>query len=142
MTANDEIIHELIKKYTILERELQRLSSLNPLYAIWSSNEPTTISVSPQNAYDPGDYGFLMISASTPVLLNGMTGGVDGRVMLLRLSGGSSSITLVHQSASAAVGNKISTYTGASIVLTQRQAALLIYDTVSGVSSWIVLMST
>lgn len=139
---NDQIIHDLIKKVTLMERDMERLSSLNPLYQILNTNEPSTAISASQNAYNPGDYDFLAITASTPINLNGMIGGVDGRFMLIRVSGGSSNITITHQSASAAVGNKFSTYTGASIVLAARQAALIIYDTIGGVSSWVVLMST
>lgn len=139
---NDQIIRDMLKKINELEKEQRRMASLGALYEIWNSNEPATIAVSPQNAYAPGDYGFLSLNASIAVLLNGMSGGLDGRLMLIRLAGGSSNITLVHNSGSAATANKIFTYTGANIVLTQRQAALLIYDTVSAVSGWLVLMSS
>lgn len=142
MGNNDQIIRDMLKKINDLEKELQRVAALTPLYQIWSSNEPTAITTSPQNAYAPGDYGFVAITATTAVLLNGLTGGLDGRLMLIRVSGGSSNITLVHNSGSAATANKIFTYTGANIVLTARQAALLLYDSVGGTTGWLVLMSS
>lgn len=138
---DSEIIRGLMRDIQELKAEQKRLASLVPLYEIWNSNEPATITAS-QNAYDPGDYGFLSLTASPAINLNGMTGGQNGRLLLIRLFGTSSNITLVHASGSAAAADRIYTPTAANIVLTARQSALLIYDTLGGTSGWLVLMST
>lgn len=138
--SDSEIIRNLIREIQELKNEQRRLASQVPLYEIWNSNQPATIAVSPQNAYTPGDYGFLSLNASIAVLLNGMSGGVNGRLLWVRLAGGSSNITLVHSSGSAIAANRIFTPTGANVVIAQRQSFLMIYDTVSGTTGWFVLV--
>lgn len=139
--SDAEIIRRLIRDVEGLKAEQKRLSSLVRLFEVWNTNEPAQITAS-QNAYDVGDYGFLSLTASPAINMNGMVGGVEGRLLLIRVAGGSSNITMVHQSGSAAAADRISTYTGANIALTARQAALFLYATVGGVSSWLMLMSS
>jgi len=139
--SDSEILRRLIKEVEDLKAEQARLASLIPLFPIWNSNAPAQITTS-QNSYDPGDYAFLSLSASPAININGIISGYEGRVLLIRVAGGSSNITLVHQSGSASAANRISTYTGANVALTQRQAGLFFYMTVGGVSSWLLLMSS
>jgi hypothetical protein len=83
-----------------------------------------------QNNYNPGGVNCatsttLIVSASTPVNITGLGGGVVGCIMVL-INNGTNTITLKNQSTSSAVGNQFNL--GADFALAANFAVTLKYD--------------
>lgn len=87
-----------------------------------------------QNNYAPtglAGASVIRLTASTPINITGLTGGSDGRLMVLT-NVGANAITLVDQSGSSTAANRF--LFGANLALAANQSATLIYDSTS--SRW------
>lgn len=80
----------------------------------------------------------IRIDSSGTITLSGLTGGADGRAIVLNYIG-AHTLNITNQDASSAAGNRFITGTGGTLALTQDQNALLSYDGTT--SRWRVLMA-
>lgn len=142
MSASDEIIHELIKRITIMEREVQRLSSLNPLYEILNSSSVVPVISANQNNYDPGDYDSLNLDPTSTFSVSGFTGGVLGRRLMIRNASNTlSSLSILHEGAGSTATNRIRTQTAGTLTLTARNSMLMEYMATAVGNRWVILFS-
>ena len=100
---------------------------------------------SSQNNYAIPATVYIRLTASNSSLsLTGMTGGVDGRIIILMNGGVANSFTLANESASSTDVNRINTGTGSNLTLTvagsASSIATLIYDGTGGTAArWRVI---
>ncbi len=101
--------------------------------------DDTAITGAGTHRLEPYNATFIKIGAlSASANLKGISGGADGRLLIVYNSDDTDTLTIQHESASeSTAANRIYTMTAADVDLTARGTALLIYD--SGASRWIVL---
>jgi hypothetical protein len=80
-----------------------------------------------QNDYAIGAASFFRLATDAQRTITGLTGGVDGKLLVLRNTG-SFNLVLAHNSGSSAAANRILTGTGEDVVVPPDAAAILIYD--------------
>lgn len=88
-----------------------------------------------QNNYDIADAGAAAVhrlTASTPINITGMVGGVAGRIVILT-NIGTNTITLINESASSTAGNRFTL--NADLAITAKSSVILWYDGTT--SRWI-----
>jgi hypothetical protein len=83
---------------------------------------------------------YIRATASTPVDITGIAGGAAGRFLVIHVATGSSAITLKHASGSSTATNRFICPGGTDVVLSQRDTAVLRYDSVD--QRWIVISHT
>lgn len=70
-----------------------------------------------------------IVALGTNVVLTGMTGGTNGRVVILKNSAASTnSITIVHEASGSTIGNRFTTRNGGSLVIPGNGARAFIYS--------------
>ncbi len=83
-----------------------------------------------QNNYDPGIGVAIRLLSDASRTITGLTGGVDGRRLLL-INAGSNDIVFANQSASSQEVNRIITGTGASVTVAADNLFQLWYDSMT-----------
>ncbi len=84
-----------------------------------------------QNALNRTGGSSLYFNGVGTVTLNGIAGGVDGMLLYIINSIGTT-LVINNQSASATATNRIATHTGGTVTITDRGGATLIYESASG----------
>ncbi len=87
----------------------------------------TITTVGTQNALNRGGGSSVYFNATGTVTLNGIAGGQDGMLLYL-FTGLSTTLVVNNENTNAIAGNKIATNTGATITISGRGGATLIYD--------------
>ncbi len=89
---------------------------------------------------NPGTASFLEINAGPTgnFTISGISGGVDGRILIIHNNTGQN-MTLANEGSSSSAANRIKTMSGADLVTIGDGSAILIYS--AGISRWIVLAS-
>jgi len=96
-------------------------------------------------AYDVANKSVIFFNNTSGVggsVLNGMTGGIDGQIIYIvnkNNSGSLITVTLNHNDAGAAAGNKIFTPNGTNIVLGAGESAILIKSTQANIDAYHVI---
>lgn len=129
--SNPEFNEELVRRIAGIEREVQRISLLRPLFEVGNVFE-TTLNAS-QNDYDVSNYDVLLLQTSVSLNITGFSGGVRGRFLTV-VKEGVNTLTLVHNSGLSNPANVIFSPSGANIALALIGAARLFYTG----SYWIV----
>ena len=96
-----------------------------PQAAKWREVTTTLTGTQDDLAYDDAD--FLRAANAAPLTLTGLLAGVPGQRLVV-VATETDSVTFLHQSASSAAANRILSYTGADVTITEDTAALLEYD--------------
>jgi hypothetical protein len=116
--------------WTLLEASGAPTDLVGPTLQLTPAITPAALTTS-QNNYAPtggGGASVWRISATTPVNITGLAvGQADGDVYVIT-NVGSSTITLVHESASSTAANRLSCPGADSIVLATLSTAMFIYD--------------
>ena len=101
--------------------------------------DDTAITGAGTHRLEPYNATFIKIGAlSASANLKGISGGADGRLLIVYNSDDTDTLTVQHESASeSTAANRIYTMTAADVDITARGTAMFIYD--SGASRWIVL---
>jgi hypothetical protein len=86
-----------------------------------------------QNALDRQGASRIYFSAAGTVTLNGIAAGEDGMVLIL-YTALATTLVINNESASATVGNRIATHTGATVTITARGGVSMVYDAL--LSTW------
>lgn len=81
------------------------------------------------------DKSFVKITGATATLIQGVTAGVNGQVLVIH-NGASADVTLVHQSGSASAANRLKLPSATDITVSPDSSAELIYDTAQ--SRWVI----
>ena len=99
----------------------------------------TAITGAGNHTLNPGNAVFVKIGAlSADAVLTGISGGEDGRFLIVYNSDDTDELRIAHDSASeSSAGNRIYTMTAANIDITARGTAMFIYD--AEVDRWITL---
>jgi hypothetical protein len=120
--------------------QIAYLDEVNPFgkYQSWLPDTTPTIT-SNQNAFNPGDFPALRIASDAARTINGILGGVSGRLLTLT-NVGNFNITLKHESLLSDAVNRIKAASQVDVVLVPGQTALLQYDILQ--SRWCVLFPT
>ena len=143
MNSDDPVLR-LMEDVEKLKVEIKRLAAQRQVYNIVNPANEVQIS-SNQNNYSVGDYDILYIEPTgADRTINGLTGGVDGRMLWILNSAQSGSFNLLftHQNAAATAENRIATTTAGTITLGGRKLALFAYDrgVVTGTPRWIMFL--
>ena len=96
-----------------------------PQAAKWREFTTTLDGTQHDLAYNDAD--FIRAANTAPLTLTGLLAGVPGQRLVV-VATETDSVTFVHQSASSAAANRILSYTGADVTITEDTAALLEYD--------------
>jgi hypothetical protein len=101
--------------------------------------DDTAITGAGNYTLDPGAGTFIKLgTVSGAAVVVGISGGTDGRVVLVYVSDGGGAITVAHDSSTeTTAANRIYTTTGADVAVTARGTAMLIYD--AAASRWVVI---
>lgn len=134
--SDSEIIRRLMKEIQALRDEQARLASLVPLYDVGNHDTVIATLSAGQNDYSVGDYDSIIRSASTPVTITGIAGGVLGRTLFITVLG-ANSISFAHQNASSVATNRIVTLTALTVAKTARQTLMLLYIAHDTGNRWI-----
>jgi hypothetical protein len=98
----------------------------------------TAITGAGNHTLDPSDAVFVKLgSLSAGGNLSGISGGEDGRFLMVYNSSTANTLTIKYDDSSASAANRIYTMSAADTVITARGSATFIYDT--EVSRWILL---
>lgn len=123
---SDALLLRLLKDVNDIRSVLRRTVANLPLYDISNENTPTQLTAD-QNDYVPGNYDVLKLSGNDARTITGFRGGVKGRFLRL-FNVGVFEITIAHQSASSALGNRIKSATGFDIIINAGGELVLYYD--------------
>jgi hypothetical protein len=104
---------------------------LNGDLALTKKTTITTAGI--QNALDRQGASRIYFSVSGTVTLNGIAAGEDGMVLVL-YTALATTLVINNESASATVGNRIATHTGATVTVTARGGVSMVYD--ASLSTW------
>lgn len=129
LIRQDDLLLRLVKDVNDIRTALRRTVANLPLFDISNENTPTVLTAS-QNDYVPGNYDVLRLATTAAISITGFRGGLKGRFLRL-FNVGLYEITIPHRSASSALGNRVRSATGQSIVLNPGGELLLYYDIVT-----------
>jgi hypothetical protein len=104
---------------------------LNGDLALTKKTTITTAGI--QNALDRQGASRIYFSVVGTVTLNGIAAGDDGMVLIL-YTAAATTLVINNESASATVGNRIATHTGATVTITARGGVSMVYD--ASLSTW------
>ena len=101
--------------------------------------DDTAITGAGNHTLNPGNATFVKIGAlSADGVLVGISGGADGRLLIVYNSDSADELRVAHDSSSeSTAGNRIYTMTGSNVDITARGTAMFIYD--AGASRWVTL---
>ena len=101
--------------------------------------DDTAITGAGNHTLNPGNGTFIKIGAlSADGVLVGISGGADGRVLIVYNSDDTDELRVAHDSSSeGTAGNRIYTMTAANVDIVARGTAMLIYD--AAASRWVVI---
>jgi len=101
--------------------------------------DDTAITGAGNHTLNPGNGTFIKIGAlSADGVLVGISGGADGRVLIVYNSDDTDELRVAHDSSSeSTAGNRIYTMTAANVDIVARGTAMLIYD--AAASRWVVI---
>ena len=101
--------------------------------------DDTAITGAGNHTLDPGSGTFIKIGAlSADGVLVGISGGADGRVLIVYNSDDTDELRVAHDSSSeSTAGNRIYTMTASNVDIVARGTAMLIYD--AAASRWVVI---
>jgi hypothetical protein len=101
--------------------------------------DDTAITGAGNHTLNPGNGTFIKIGAlSADGVLVGISGGADGRVLIVYNSDDTDELRVAHDSSSeSTAGNRIYTTTAANVDIVARGTAMLIYD--AAASRWVVI---
>lgn len=101
--------------------------------------DDTAITGAGNHTLNPGNATFVKIGAlSADGVLVGISGGADGRLLIVYNSDTADELRIAHDSSSeSTASNRIYTMTGSNVDITARGTAMFIYD--AGASRWITL---
>jgi len=140
--SDQELLKDIVRQIEELKTEQRRLASLKPLYNVWNMDTIGTPLAADANNYAVGDYDLIFIAPTANRIINGLTGGVKGRFLIVK-NQSTFTLTFTNQNASATAENRILTPTLGNIVLASRQSALFIYvndaTIVTGTTRWLLL---
>lgn len=120
-----DLISEIVRRITDLERLSRAVVGKAPLFDIANENTPAQLT-GDQNNYDPGDYDVLRISSTLGITFTGFSGGLKGRFLEL-VNVGSFSISLSRENASSDPANRIQAST-ATVVIAAQSHRRIYYD--------------
>lgn len=117
----------MIKEIELLKAEQKRLASLGPLYTIGNQDPTLRPIIANQNNYDPGNYDIItLVPTGGSFNVTGLTGGVNGRILFIRISS-AFNINFTHADAASSVGNQFTTQTAATVTKTNRLTLMVMY---------------
>ena len=101
--------------------------------------DDTAITGAGNHTLDPGNGTFIKLGAlSADGVLVGISGGADGRVLVVYNSDDTDELRVAHDSSSeSTAGNRIYTMTASNVDIVARGTAMLIYD--AAASRWVVI---
>ena len=110
-------------------------AKLNLIGDLSIGNKLTYTTLGVQNALNRNGSSRIYFSASGAIMLNGITGGVDGLMIFLYTAAGVT-LTINNENGLAVFGDRIATHTGGNII-NGRGGVTMIYD--SSVSTWRII---
>lgn len=125
MSVDEDIIREIEK----LKKAVKVPLTLTPLYTILNQNSPAILTAD-KNDYDIGAYDHLLMSSDALRTVTGFLGGAAGRLLWVT-NQGVNNIAFTHNNAGSAVGNRIVTYTGATVTVAAAHSTVFIYNGVA-----------
>lgn len=126
MKPTDDIFQQLVRDVEKLKTELLRIETTRQQFTVLNQTVYRDVTGT-ENNLAVGDYDFITLNPTANRTINGMTGGVRGRLLWVRNVSASFTLTFTHLNASATSTNQILTASGASVVLGTRQTAIFEY---------------
>lgn len=143
--SSEEVINGLVRDVMALKKETERLAKVSPLYQVLNQAPNFQNVTGTENNLALGNYDMITLNPTANRTINGITGGVMGRFLLIRNVSASFTLSFTHANASATDVNRIITVTGGTIVIGARQTAIFEYmvdSTLGGSSSnrwWLLI---
>lgn len=126
MKPTDDIFQQLVRDVEKMKVDLARLETQRPLFTVVNQAQFQNLTGT-ENNFALGDYDFVTLNPTANRIINGITGGVRGRLLWIRNASFTSTITFTNLNAAASAANQILTVTAGSIVLGTRQTAFFEY---------------